>query len=157
MRWTGQRNNPQVGRVEVFEERIDVVFNERVRRTLEGIGAELLYQLLMAEEDVHFHSESRIRIREQPNMAVRVSRGDKIVEIRLSTPEQDKNLMCVSRRGLLRAARSVVWQKYSREAMQRHHDLYVRKFREGHLSPGDEANFELAMERERAGVVQSLP
>jgi hypothetical protein len=42
------------------------------------------------------------------------------------------------------------------EAMQRHHDLYVRLKLEGNLSEADKPSYELAMEREREGKVSPL-
>ena len=38
--------------------------------------------------------------------------------------------------------------------MQSHHDHYVRLHREGKLSQGDRAQYELAMQRQRKGLVK---
>ena len=43
-----------------------------------------------------------------------------------------------------------------KEAMQRHHDYYVGREERGELSEEDRPNFELAMRREREGLVQPL-
>ncbi len=41
-------------------------------------------------------------------------------------------------------------------ALQRHHDLYVRLRRAGTLSSEDQANYDLAMAREGAGIVKPM-
>ena len=45
------------------------------------------------------------------------------------------------------------------EPFQRHHDHYVRLARklEGRLTKADQRNYDLAMERERKGLVKPLP
>lgn len=48
-------------------------------------------------------------------------------------------------------------QAYWSEAMQRHHDYYVFLFRQGNLSREDNAQYQLAMERENNGQVRPLP
>jgi len=42
-------------------------------------------------------------------------------------------------------------------ACQRHHDYYVFLHRQGDMSPEDMTNFDLAMQRERDGLVKPLP
>ncbi len=46
-----------------------------------------------------------------------------------------------------------------RKGMQRHHDTYVRMWREGKITRDhpDYANYDLAMQRERSGLVKPLP
>jgi hypothetical protein len=44
-----------------------------------------------------------------------------------------------------------------RDAKQRHHDYYVTLKRQGQLKSEDEAQYELAMQRERDGEVDPLP
>lgn len=43
------------------------------------------------------------------------------------------------------------------ELWQRHHDFYVRLYREGKLDDLDRPQYELAMARERQGRVKYLP
>jgi len=44
----------------------------------------------------------------------------------------------------------------TREVMQRHHDFFVRLAEEGKLSDASREQYNLAMERERRGEVDSL-
>ena len=49
------------------------------------------------------------------------------------------------------------WLKYWSDTRQRHHDYFVFMHRQGKLNPNDQAEYESAMAREKAGQVKPLP
>ena len=108
MRWTKQRNGSG-GRAVVSKSSTEIIFGGvKETRILEGLGAKQLYCLLKERKAVHDLPNVRIAIG-KPILSRQFSEGDE-VWIYLKTPVRRGfgsvcDLLIVSKRGLLRAAR----------------------------------------------------